>query len=82
MALSHVEDDNTQEAASAAEFLPARKTLSALRSAACNCEGSIPAVATYHPSAVLRAPHTEDRQQMRADLIADLRVAARAAHEI
>jgi DNA polymerase len=41
---------------------------------------SIPAVATYHPSAVLRAPDSEARQRMRRALIADLRVAASAAH--
>jgi DNA polymerase len=37
------------------------------------------AVATYHPSAVLRAPEPQQRRQMRAELIADLRVAADAA---
>ena len=35
-------------------------------------------LATYHPSAVLRAPDEERRHQMREDLIADLRVAAAA----
>ena len=34
-------------------------------------------VATYHPSAVLRAPDTDARQQMKRSLIDDLRVAAR-----
>jgi DNA polymerase len=33
-------------------------------------------VATYHPAAVLRAPDAERRQQMRQELIEDLRVAA------
>jgi uracil-DNA glycosylase len=33
-------------------------------------------VATYHPSAVLRAPDSDLRQQMKLALVADLRVAA------
>ena len=32
-------------------------------------------VATYHPAAVLRAPDEDRRQQMRQELIEDLRVA-------
>lgn len=35
-------------------------------------------LATYHPSAVLRAPDEERRHQMRDELFADLRVAAEA----
>ena len=35
-------------------------------------------MATYHPSAVLRAPDEERRHQMRDELIADLKVAAAA----
>lgn len=35
-------------------------------------------LATYHPSAVLRAPDEERRHQMRDELIADLTVVARA----
>jgi uracil-DNA glycosylase family protein len=35
-------------------------------------------MATYHPSAVLRAPDEERRHQMRDELIADLKVAAGA----
>jgi DNA polymerase len=38
-------------------------------------------LATYHPSAVLRAPEARQRSQMRSELIADLRVAAAAALE-
>jgi DNA polymerase len=34
------------------------------------------ALATYHPSALLRAPTPDDRQRMRAELVADLKVAA------
>jgi DNA polymerase len=37
------------------------------------------AVATYHPSAVLRAPDAQQRRQMRSELFADLRVAVEAA---
>ncbi len=36
-------------------------------------------VATYHPSAVLRAPDADRRQQMKHELIDDLRIAARLA---
>src|SRR5262249_3630974 len=32
-----------------------------------------PVVATYHPSAILRAPEKEDRDRMREEFIADLR---------
>jgi DNA polymerase len=42
---------------------------------------AVKAVATYHPSAVLRAPDRADRQRMRAELIEDLRLAAAAAYE-
>jgi DNA polymerase len=41
---------------------------------------NVPAVATYHPSAVLRAPDSESRRRMRQQLFADLRVAAEAAY--
>jgi DNA polymerase len=33
-------------------------------------------MATYHPSAILRAPEREDRHRMRAEFVADLRRAA------
>jgi DNA polymerase len=33
------------------------------------------ALATYHPSAVLRAPYETDRRRMRAEFVADLRTA-------
>jgi DNA polymerase len=36
-------------------------------------------MATYHPSAVLRAPEKEDRDRMRAELLDDLRIAVKAA---
>ncbi|HJT36610.1 MAG TPA: UdgX family uracil-DNA binding protein [Pirellulales bacterium] len=36
-------------------------------------------LATYHPSAVLRAPDEQRRHEMRDELFADLRVAAKAA---
>ncbi len=36
-------------------------------------------LATYHPSAVLRASEAEQRRQMRSELFDDMRVAARAA---
>jgi uracil-DNA glycosylase family protein len=40
--------------------------------------GSAPGImATYHPSALLRAPDPESRRQMYADFVADLRAAAR-----
>ena len=39
----------------------------------------IPIVATYHPSAVLRAPDHDARMALRATLVADLRRAARLA---
>lgn len=39
-------------------------------------------LATYHPSAVLRAPDEERRHQMRDELIADLAVVARAMKEL
>jgi uracil-DNA glycosylase family 4 len=38
-------------------------------------------VATYHPAAVLRAPDTDVRQQMKQALIDDLRVAAHVIAE-
>jgi len=34
-------------------------------------------LATYHPSAVLRAPDYESREKLRKEVVADLRVAAR-----
>lgn len=37
-------------------------------------------MATYHPSAVLRAPDEQRRHQMRAELISDLKAAAAALH--
>jgi uracil-DNA glycosylase family protein len=41
-------------------------------------QGSAPALmATYHPSALLRAPDPASRRQMYADFVADLRAAAR-----
>ena len=39
-------------------------------------------LATYHPSAVLRAPDEERRHQMHDELIADLAVVARAMKEV
>lgn len=36
-------------------------------------------LASWHPSAVLRAPEREDRHRMRAELLGDLQAAARAA---
>jgi len=40
--------------------------------------GMVPVMATYHPSAILRAPEKEARQRMQAELIEDLsRVAER-----
>jgi uracil-DNA glycosylase len=38
----------------------------------------IPILATVHPSAVLRAPGGDERARMRGELVADLRVLARA----
>jgi DNA polymerase len=35
-------------------------------------------LATWHPSAVLRAPEREDRHRMRAEMVADLRKVARS----
>ena len=43
-----------------------------------NPEG-IPIVATYHPSAILRAPDHAAREKLRATLLADLRRAAKMA---
>jgi uracil-DNA glycosylase family protein len=40
-------------------------------------DGSRFILATYHPSAVLRAPSQGDRQRMRRELVEDLHVAAR-----
>lgn len=37
-------------------------------------------IATYHPSAILRAPEEVDRHRMRDELAADLRLATRAAN--
>ncbi|HEX6793216.1 MAG TPA: UdgX family uracil-DNA binding protein [Casimicrobiaceae bacterium] len=42
-----------------------------------NAQGT-PIVATYHPSAILRAPDHDAREKLRATLVADLRRAARA----
>ncbi|MEX0611615.1 MAG: UdgX family uracil-DNA binding protein [Pirellulales bacterium] len=39
--------------------------------------GSAWIMATYHPSAILRAPETEDRHRMRAEFVEDLRHAAK-----
>ncbi|HSC22350.1 MAG TPA: UdgX family uracil-DNA binding protein [Casimicrobiaceae bacterium] len=39
--------------------------------------GGTPIVATYHPSAILRAPDREAREKLRATLLADLRRAVR-----
>jgi uracil-DNA glycosylase len=39
--------------------------------------GAVPALATYHPSAVLRAPSSEDRARLERDLQEDLREAAK-----
>jgi len=41
-----------------------------------------PIVATYHPSAILRAPDHEAREKLRAALLADLRRAVRMAHNV
>jgi uracil-DNA glycosylase family protein len=41
--------------------------------------GLPPVIATYHPSAVLRAPSEEDRHRQRAELVEDLREVARFA---
>jgi uracil-DNA glycosylase len=41
-----------------------------------------PVVATYHPSAILRAPEKEDRDRMREELITDLRHAVQQAAEM
>jgi DNA polymerase len=41
-----------------------------------DCELAPLVFATYHPSAVLRAPEAEDRRQMRRELVADLRRSA------
>lgn len=39
-------------------------------------------MATYHPSAILRAPDKEDGQRMRGDFVADLRRAAAALQSV
>ncbi len=39
-------------------------------------DGPSPVLATYHPSAILRAPDEKARRQMRQDLVDDLQVAA------
>jgi DNA polymerase len=48
-------------------------------------EDGPPAVASWHPSAILRQQETDARERMRAELVADLRVAVgatrRAAHK-
>lgn len=38
-----------------------------------------PVVATYHPSAILRAPHTNDRDRMQREFIRDLKTAKQLA---
>jgi hypothetical protein len=49
-------------------------TISAVRSEVLDGPDSRPVVVTTHPSAVLRAPD-DDRTEMRADRVADLRLA-------
>jgi DNA polymerase len=46
-----------------------------------NAQGT-PIVATYHPSAVLRAPDHDAREALRATLVADLRRAAQMARKL
>jgi len=40
-------------------------------------EQETPVIATYHPSAILRAPTSDDRARLEADLTEDLRTAAK-----
>jgi DNA polymerase len=42
-------------------------------------DGRPPVLATYHPSAILRAPEKSDRDRMRAEFADDLRVALKAS---
>jgi DNA polymerase len=64
--------------ASAAQALLGRRvTLKSLRGKAIEDSGLAPfLVATFHPSAALRAPDDEARQAMRGEIVADLRRAA------
>ena len=54
-------------------------TLARATAALRNAEG-VPVVATYHPSAVLRAPDEERRQELYDFLVADLRRATKMAN--
>jgi DNA polymerase len=50
--------------------------ITAQRGERVDVEGRPSAIATWHPSAILRAKEHEDRERMRAELAADLEVAA------
>jgi DNA polymerase len=46
-----------------------------------NPDGLPTVIATYHPAAILRAPKKEDRDQMRQEFQADLKVAFQGASQ-
>jgi DNA polymerase len=50
-----------------------RITIKQARAQAIADPNGTPIVATYHPSAILRAPDHEAREELRATLLADLR---------
>ena len=56
-----------------------RLAIAAARNSALRTASGLPIVATYHPSAVLRAPDDQVRTQLRGALLADLKRAARMA---
>ena len=58
-----------------------KMTISAARSAALTLPGGARLVATYHPSAVLRAPDEAGRDELYRTLVTDLRRAARMGAE-
>ena len=58
-----------------------KMTITAARTAALALPGGARVVATYHPSAVLRAPDDAAREELYRTLVADLKRAARVAEE-
>jgi len=75
-------------ARSAADFLPSDRSLSALRKAARSrisrrrgenvaSDWAPRVIATWHPSALLRAPEERDRQRMKEEFFEDIVMAVR-----
>jgi DNA polymerase len=69
----------TLGATALAAVLGRRITIVEARAATPQLPSGTPVVATYHPSAVLRAPDGSVRSQLRATLLADLKRAKRVA---